>query len=253
MGAAHEGKREPFFRIGTALVKEGALKDMTAADLKVFMVLSLHANWRTGHCWPSYERIREFTGCSRSSIASALRHLAQIGQISSRYEKAHNGRRNVYTVFRTLQPTREGRSSHADSPPSVSRRDARGCFQSSRADEGWSSHTDDPQSSGADENEFHLNESKLKRSKEDAPPTLVTGGVTQSHSGNVEEVKNRSQELRALIRTIASGPPRSPRELSVGEEEILRQFRNSDGVRAALAFCTKSGRQVPSWLKENQK
>lgn len=192
---APEEKPEPkFFRVGSSLVKDGAVKAMAAVDLKVYMVLALHANWTTGQCWPSYKTIRDLTGCSRGSIADAIRRLELLGTISHRKEKAHNGRRNVYSVFRTLRPSSEGQSSRMDYPPSGRKRDKSGRFQSSRMDDAQSSTTDDLQSSGVDQNEIYLNESNRKRSKEPASETSARHSFIISENTVKELLKVKSKE-----------------------------------------------------------
>ena len=176
MNAADEKPKPQFFRIGSSIVKDGAVKAMTAGDLKVFLVLSLHTNWTTGKCWPSYRTLHDLTGCSRTTIAAATRHLYQLGLISCRREKAHNGRRNVYVVFRTIQPPSGGQSSVTDYPPSDKSRNEKGRFQSSHTDDPRSRTTHDPQSSRTDQNEIYLNEINRTRSKE-TPPPPPTGGM----------------------------------------------------------------------------
>jgi hypothetical protein len=43
MNAADKPKPQ-FFRVGSSVVKDGAVKAMTAVDLKFYLVLALHAN-----------------------------------------------------------------------------------------------------------------------------------------------------------------------------------------------------------------
>lgn len=176
--------KDQFFRIGSSVVKNGAVKAMTAVDLKVYLVLALHANWTTGRCWPSYMTIKALSGCSKSSIAVALRHLVQLGAVSFGSEKAHTGRRNVYTVFRTLRPSSGGRSSAKDYPPAKRKRDKSGRFQSSRTDDTRSTLTDDPESSRTDQNESYLKESNRTRSKESPP--APNGGAAKRRKPSLD-------------------------------------------------------------------
>lgn len=215
-----------FFRVGSSVVKEGAVKDMTAVDLKVYMVLALHANWTTGKCWPSYRTIHDLSGCSRNSISDSIRRLIQLGAVSFRHEKAYNGRRNVYTVFRTLQPSSGTRSSATDYPLAVRKRDKSGRFQSSRTDDPRSTLTDDPQSSRTDQNESYLNESKRTRSKES--PLRPPRGCGQASETSARPVLTISEgtlreylkiKTKAQVRDMLKQGNYPIPEFLLGEEE----------------------------------
>lgn len=200
---------------------------MTAVDLKVYMVLALHANWTTGECWPSYRTIHDLSGCSRESISGSIRRLVQLGAISFRHEKAHNGRRNVYTVFRTLRPSSGGQSIPTDYPPAERKRDKLGRFQSSRTDDPWSRTTDVPQSSRTDQNYIHLNESNRTRSKEPPPPP-PTGGNGQASETSARPVLTISEGIlreflkiktKAQVRDMLNQGNYPIPEFLLGEEE----------------------------------
>lgn len=212
-------KPEPtFFRVGSSVIKDGVVKAMTAADLKVYLVLSLHANWTTGRCWPSYGTIHDLTGCSRGSIAAAIRRLELLGAISHRKEKAYNGRRNVYTVFRALLTFSGGQSNREDGPPSDRKRDKSGRFQSSRMDDPQSIATDAPQSGGVDQNEIYPNESNRKRSKEPASETSARQSLIISEDTIKELLKVKTKnQIREMLR---QGNYPSP-EFLFGEEEAV--------------------------------
>jgi len=205
-----EEPKAQFFRVGSSLVKEGALKFMTASSLKVYIILALHANWTTGKCWPSYGTIGALSGCSRNSIAGAIRQLIQLGAISCHKEKAENGLRNLYTVFRNLQVSSGTQSRTTDYPLRNKNRDDLGRFRSIGKDERRSRETDSPPSSTVDQNEIYLNESKRTRSKESppapkgsgrAPETIAQPLLTISRETILSVLKYRSrQEVIDMLR-----------------------------------------------------
>ena len=158
-----------FFRIGSSVVTEGALKAMTAVDMKVYMVLAMHANWTTGKCWPSYRTIRTLTGCSFDCIADAIRRLVRLGAISAQRDRGKRGRRNYYTVYRTIQPSPGICSEQPEHKPIQQNRDQKGRYRSERTDKVCSDGTEDLCSDGTEQNDIHLNNVHQTRSKgEDA-------------------------------------------------------------------------------------
>lgn len=211
-----------FFRVGTSIVQSGVVKDMTAVDLKVYMVLALHANWRTGRCWPSYRTIRDLTGCSFDSIADGIRRLVGLGAISAQRDRGKRGRRNFYTVYRTLRPS-PGICSKCTEHPSVKQnRDAKGRYRSERTDEVCSERTEDLCSDGTEQNEIYLNESKGTRSKE-SPPPPPSGG------------NGRSSETSARPSYIIS-------------DQTVKELVKVKGREEVLDLLKKGGYPVPSFL-----
>jgi hypothetical protein len=101
-----------FFRVASDLVTQGALKTMTAVDLKVLLALAFHANWRTGRCWPSYRKLRELTGASMTSISGSIGRLVDLGAIVKMGKG--KGRRAEYRVMRTLQSSPDKCSSRTE-------------------------------------------------------------------------------------------------------------------------------------------
>src|SRR4030042_5108920 len=209
MEEAAERDRPGFFRVGSDVVKKGVLEAMTSADVKVYLVLALHANWRTGKCWPTVRTIRALSVCSLSSVISAIGRLSSLGAISYRKIKSRSGVRNEYTVFRSLQLPSGGCSSRTEDPPKKQARDDSGRFFrggcSSRTEDPCSSATEDPCSTATEQNEIYLNEIERRtRSKEDAPPAPSRG------SGHASE---------------ASARPMPPSPLSISEATIKTTLR----------------------------
>lgn len=237
MNATNEKFEPQFFRVGSSVVKDGALRAMTSAELRVLMVLSLHANWRTGKCWPSYRTIRDLSGCSRTSISSAVQGLVKLGAISVQKEKVKNGRRNVYTVFRTLQASPRTQSRTADDPPAKKNHDVLGRFQSSRTDDPRSRTTDDPRSSRVDQNDINLNENEGTRSKEVAPPAPSRGSDRAPEDSARPSLppSNLSKKISEVIELTGEhlGPRGAlkPRPEPVGEKEFAAALSALDALK----------------------
>jgi len=215
--SATDKPKPQFFRVGSSLVKDGALRGMTAVDLKVYMVLALHANWTTGKCWPSYKTIRTLSGCSFDCIATATRRLVGLGTISISKEKGKKGRRNVYTVFRTLRPSPGTRSDGTEYPPTVkqkhNKRDALGRYRSDGTEAYRSERTEDPHSDGTEQNEIYINESDGIRSK--------SFEANERHSLISPETFKKLEKERGRAWTLAYAREHNypiPEELLRGEE-----------------------------------
>jgi hypothetical protein len=215
-----------FFRVGTSVMDEGALRQMSGVDLKVYAVLSRHADWYTGKCWPSYKTIRSLSGCSFESISSAVRRLVRLGTISVRKEKARNGLRNVYTVFRTLQPSSGIHSRTTEYPLAKKKRDNLGRFQSSRAEDPCSRTTEYPHSSRTDQNEINLNEINGIRLKEFPPrPQRGSGQASETSARPVLTIsegilrKYLKIKTKAQVRDMLRQGNRPIPEFLLGEEE----------------------------------
>jgi hypothetical protein len=204
-----------FFRVGTSIVQNGAVKDMTAVDLKVYMVLALHANWRTGRCWPSYRTIRGLTGCSFDSIADAIRRLVGLGAISAQRDKIKRGRRNTYTVHRTIQPPPGICSERTEHPSVKQKRDAKGRYRSERTDKVCSERTEDLCSDGTEQNEIHLNEIHRTRSKESPPPPPSGGNGHSSEALARPSLIISDQTVKELVKV-------------KGREEVLELLKKGN-------------------------
>jgi hypothetical protein len=147
-----------FFRIANAVVTSGLIKNMTAVDIKVYLTLAQHANWRTGWAYPSIRRLRGLTGASLTSIIKAVRRLVGFGLISAE----RNGRRFpqldprqiVYKIFRTPQASPEDRSSGKEESTMIRKRDNSGKYCSSRKEESCSSDRYRSCSSGKERNDI---------------------------------------------------------------------------------------------------
>jgi hypothetical protein len=222
--APGEKPKPSFFRVGTSVITGGAVKAMTAVDLKVYLTLALHANWRTGRCWPSYRTIRELTGCSFDCIADAIRRLTDLGTISAQRDKVKRGRRNTYTVHRIPPPSPGICSERTEDPLANQNRDARGRFCSDRTEEVCSEQTEDLCSDGTEQNEIHLNEIHRTGSKESPPPP--PGGGNGSGSKGPE-------------------PPTPRMEIS---EEVIRKLKKAIGKEAVLKELRKGNYPIPEFL-----
>lgn len=72
-----------------------ALPDLPAAGVKVYIVLSKHANRKTCKCWPKEATIAAEAGYSERSVEAAVRDLKERGLIASQKRRKHN----VYTLL----------------------------------------------------------------------------------------------------------------------------------------------------------
>lgn len=148
-----------FFRIANSFVTSGLIKNMTAVDIKVYLTLAQHANWRTGWAYPSVRRLRGLTGASLTSIIKAVRRLVGFGLISAE----RNGRRFpqldprqiVYQVFRTPQASPDDRSSDKEESTMIRKRDNSGKYCSSRKEGSCSSDRYGSCSSGKEQNKTY--------------------------------------------------------------------------------------------------
>jgi DNA-binding transcriptional MocR family regulator len=184
----------PFFRIANAVVTSGLIKIMTAVDIKVYLTLAQHANWRTGWAYPSIRRLRDLTGASLTSIIKAARRLVGFGLISAE----RNGRRFpqldprqiVYQVHRTPQASPDDRSSGKEKSTMIRKRDNSGKYCSSRKETSCSSDRYGSCSSGKEPNKI----SELDDLNENAGPKRPEPSLKRSDVSN-ETVKMIMKEI----------------------------------------------------------
>lgn len=69
---------------------------LSYSDFKLFAVLCLYQNYKTGVCWPSYSEINRKFGFPVSSIKASINRLIEYGYVSRRKE---DGIRTYYTLY----------------------------------------------------------------------------------------------------------------------------------------------------------
>ena len=69
---------------------------LSYSDFKLFAVLCLYQNYKTGVCWPSYSEINRRFGFPLSSIKASINRLIEYGYVSRRKE---DGIRTYYTLY----------------------------------------------------------------------------------------------------------------------------------------------------------
>lgn len=69
---------------------------LSYSDFKLFAVLCLYQNYKTGVCWPSYSEINLRFGFPLSSIKASINRLIEYGYVSRRKE---DGIRTYYTLY----------------------------------------------------------------------------------------------------------------------------------------------------------
>lgn len=80
-------------RIAGAVILDPRL---SYSDFKLFAVLCLYQNYKTGVCWPSYSEINRKFGFPVSSIKASINRLIEYGYVSRCKE---NGIRTYYTLY----------------------------------------------------------------------------------------------------------------------------------------------------------
>lgn len=66
------------------------LKVLSEAEFKCYLILALHADWGTGHSFPSRLTLQEETGLGRRRISKALKALEEKKLISIVYRKPYD-------------------------------------------------------------------------------------------------------------------------------------------------------------------
>jgi hypothetical protein len=91
-----------FFRIPSEIVESGLLQRIRFCDLKVYLVILHHANWRTGQAWPGWKLICQEAGISKTSLFQSIQRLRLMGLILVNHH-VRKGRGNLYQIVRTPQ------------------------------------------------------------------------------------------------------------------------------------------------------
>ena len=91
MARAHFSEKQA--RIAGAVILDPRL---SYSDFKLFAVLCLYQNYKTGVCWPSYSEINRKFGFPLSSIKASINRLIEYGYVSRRKE---DGIRTYYTLY----------------------------------------------------------------------------------------------------------------------------------------------------------
>ena len=71
-------------------------------DIKVYLALILHADSKTGECWPSRSRISKLTGIHESHVSSSTNRLVEFGYIQKRHT---SGKSNKYRIVKPVSKT----------------------------------------------------------------------------------------------------------------------------------------------------
>lgn len=100
-----------FFRFTNEFVDDNHIEKMGVAAYSVYSVIKRHANYQTEQSFPSYTRISERTGLSRTRISGALKRLVEGGYITIEKSKAPTGERNLYTIHNLEQTSLESKKS----------------------------------------------------------------------------------------------------------------------------------------------
>lgn len=79
MGEAEKKSDRPLYVTPTHDTIRLLLAEAPGAGLKVYMALSLRADWKTGEAHPSYETLKREHGLSRDVIARGITELVELG------------------------------------------------------------------------------------------------------------------------------------------------------------------------------
>jgi len=98
-------RRTPFFTVYSEFVKGGWNATLTPSALRVFNVLSMHADNTTGESFPSYKRIAEYAGVNRRVASDAINELEAWGLVEVRHRfSEEQGGRQTSNEFRLTEP-----------------------------------------------------------------------------------------------------------------------------------------------------
>lgn len=89
-----------FFKIPQAIIDSGLLARMKPSEIKVYLAISRHADYKTGRAFPSIALICKFSGMNKNVVCRATERLEYFGVIEKyRAPKAFKYK-NVYRVLR---------------------------------------------------------------------------------------------------------------------------------------------------------
>ena len=93
-------KDRNFFKIPWAIIDSGLLARIKPSEVKVYLALSRHADYKTGRAFPSIALICKLSGMNKNVVCRATERLEYFGVIEKyRAPKAFKYK-NVYRVLR---------------------------------------------------------------------------------------------------------------------------------------------------------
>ncbi|MBM3203065.1 helix-turn-helix domain-containing protein, partial [Candidatus Woesearchaeota archaeon] len=69
-------------------------RSLTATDIRIYSILKLHRNAKTGHAWPSRATIASIADCTPDHVTKATRRLEKAGYLTRTLK---SGQSNLYT------------------------------------------------------------------------------------------------------------------------------------------------------------
>jgi hypothetical protein len=103
-----------WFKLYVDFVKSGDLARSSEATLKVYIVLSMHADFDTGECYPGIETISRWSGLGKAAVYNGLKQLQEMHRIA----KTRRGYGETSTAYVILPPRKvreDGKSPRAKS------------------------------------------------------------------------------------------------------------------------------------------
>lgn len=92
-------KKRKYRRYKT-LIHNGVIMDhlasMSEAEIKVYMVIGMYANWETGLAFPATDLIKEYSGFGRKAIRTAAENLVDRGLITLELRRPINRKGRTY-------------------------------------------------------------------------------------------------------------------------------------------------------------
>lgn len=92
-------KKKKYFQVENELYRNGHAARMKPLGLTIYLCLTMHADYQTGECWPSYATLAELCGMSKRSAQNYIKSLEELGYIQIKKSFLDNGSQTSNTIY----------------------------------------------------------------------------------------------------------------------------------------------------------
>ena len=94
-----------WFGVPQSLLKTGAIRKLSRADITVYLAIASHAQFDTAFCWPSLDRLAALAGVSERTVRRSIDNLEEYGLVEkTRGGGGRSGNRGITNQYELIDP-----------------------------------------------------------------------------------------------------------------------------------------------------